>query len=64
MERAKEPPMAYHFVNDTTVNLFHVVTVDGIDDMQTVRLTITGTLSFAIVLVLFLVKMKKAITDL
>lgn len=47
-------PMAFHFVNNASVNLLHVVTASGADELQTVRLTITGTLSFIIVLIVFL----------
>ncbi len=45
--------MALHFVNNTSVNLLHVVTTSGADEMQTIRLTITGTISFIIVFVMF-----------
>jgi len=47
-------PMAFHFFNNTSVNLLHVVTASGADELQTVRLTITGTLSFVIVLIPFI----------
>lgn len=46
-------PMAFHFVNNASVNLLHVVTDSGADELQTVRLTIAGTLSFIVVLILF-----------
>lgn len=45
--------MASHFVNNTIVNLLHVVTITGQDEMQTVRIAIAQMLSFMIVLVLF-----------
>jgi membrane protease YdiL (CAAX protease family) len=51
--------MAFHFVNNTSANLLHVVTDSGVDELQTVRLTIAGTLSFIIVLILFLRHRKK-----
>lgn len=46
--------MAAHFVNNAIINLLHVVTVTGYDELQTVRIAIAQTLSFVIVLVLFL----------
>jgi len=46
--------MALHFANNTSVNLLHVVTASGADELQTIRLSITGTLSFVIVLIMFL----------
>ncbi len=51
--------MAAHFVNNAIVNMLHVVTVTGADEMQTVRITIAQTLSCVIVLVVFLVKYMK-----
>ena len=52
-------PMAFHFINNTSVNLLHVVTPSGADELQTVRLTITGTLSFLVILVMFIRHYKK-----
>lgn len=51
--------MAAHFVNNTVVNLLHVVTVAGSDEMQTARIAIAQTLSFLIVLALFLLHRRK-----
>ncbi len=48
--------MAAHFVNNTVINLLHVVTVSGADGMQAVRITIAQTLSFIAVLIVFIVK--------
>jgi membrane protease YdiL (CAAX protease family) len=45
--------IAAHFVNNASINLLHVVTVAGVDEMQTLRITIAQTLSFVIVLVIF-----------
>ncbi len=56
-------PMAFHFVNNTSVNLLHVVTDSGADELQTIRLTITGTLSFVIVLIMFLLSRKRKNRD-
>lgn len=46
--------MAVHFINNVSVNLLHISTVTGIDEMQTMRITIAQTLSFVIVLVFFI----------
>jgi len=46
--------MAAHFVNNAIINLLHVVTATGSDEMQTIRIAIAQTLSFIIVFVLFL----------
>jgi membrane protease YdiL (CAAX protease family) len=48
--------MAAHFVNNAIVNLLHVVTVSGIDELQTVRISIAQTLSFVAVLIIYLIK--------
>jgi len=47
--------LAAHFVNNVIVNLLHVVTASGVDELQTVRITIAQTLSFIAVLIIFLV---------
>jgi membrane protease YdiL (CAAX protease family) len=46
-------PMADHFVNNTIVNILHVITVSGADELQVVRITIAQTLSFLIVLFIY-----------
>jgi len=46
--------MAMHFVNNASINLLHVATAGGVDEMQTMRIAIAQTLSFVLVLVLFL----------
>ena len=51
--------MAAHFVNNTTINLLHVSTVNGVDQLQTVRITIAQTVSFIIVLIIFLITRHK-----
>lgn len=51
--------IAAHFINNTTVNLLHVVTASGADELLTIRITIAQTLSFFIVLFLFIVRKKK-----
>ncbi len=52
--------MAAHFVNNTTINLLHVSTAGGLDEMQTLRITIAQTLSFLVVLVIYKVYIKKS----
>lgn len=52
-------PMADHFVNNTIINLLHVVTAAGADTMQAGRITIAQTISTLIVLILFLRYKKK-----
>jgi membrane protease YdiL (CAAX protease family) len=46
--------MGFHFVNNTVVNLLHVTSTSGADNLLTMRLTITGTCSFVIVLVIYI----------
>lgn len=46
--------MAAHFVNNAIINLLHVATFTGTDELQTVRIAIAQSLSFVIVLVFFL----------
>ena len=46
-------PMADHFVNNTIVNVLHLVTAAGADGLQTVRISIAQTISFLIVLILY-----------
>jgi membrane protease YdiL (CAAX protease family) len=52
--------MAAHFVNNTIVNLLHVVTVSGADAMQSVRIAIAQTISFVVVLIVFIIKSRNA----
>ncbi len=46
--------MVAHFINNAGTNLVHVSTLSGADELQTIRIAIAQTLSFAIVLVVFL----------
>lgn len=48
--------MGDHFVNNTIVNILHVVSKTGADELQFVRITAAQTLSFIIVLVYYLKK--------
>ncbi|WP_349944364.1 CPBP family intramembrane glutamic endopeptidase [Lacrimispora sp. BS-2] len=51
--------MAAHFVNNTTVNLLHVATASGEDELLTVRIAIAQTLSFLIVLFFYIYRNKR-----
>ena len=51
--------MAAHFINNAIVNLLHVATVSGADEMQSVRIAIAQTVSFIVVLIVFIVKARK-----
>ena len=46
--------MGAHFVNNTAINLLHVTTASGVDELQTLRITIAQTASFLIVLAIYL----------
>lgn len=47
-------PMTDHFINNTLVNILHVSSASGIDELQTVRIAIAQTISFIIVLIVFI----------
>lgn len=47
-------PMADHFVNNTIVNLVHVVTTTGADELLVMRITIAQTVSFLIVVLIYI----------
>ena len=51
--------IAAHFINNTTINLLHVATASGVDELQTMRITIAQTVSFVIVLIIYLVNQRK-----
>ena len=46
--------MADHFVNNTIVNLLHIENSTGADEMMFLRITVAQTISFLIVLFIFL----------
>jgi len=46
-------PMADHFFNNTIINILHITTASGADQMQVVRITVAQTLSFIIVLIIY-----------
>lgn len=47
-------PMTDHFINNTVINILHVSSSNGIDALQTVRIAIAQTISFIIVLIVFI----------
>jgi membrane protease YdiL (CAAX protease family) len=55
--------MGIHFVNNTIINLLHITTLEGADELQTMRMTIFGMVSFIVILAAYLIwyrKKKKA----
>jgi len=46
-------PMADHFLNNTIINMLHILTKTGADELQVMRITISQTVSFIIVLIIF-----------
>lgn len=51
--------MGDHFVNNTLVNVLHVLSENGSDNLQMVRISIAQTLSFILVLVYFFLQKKE-----
>ena len=51
--------MGDHFVNNTIVNILHVISASGVDQMQVVRISIAQSVSFIIVLVWYLMKKRR-----
>lgn len=45
--------MADHFLNNTVINLLHVITTSGADEFQIIRISIAQTVSFLIVLFIY-----------
>ena len=43
-----------HFVNNTIVNILHVVSETGVDEMMFVRITIAQSVSFLLVLICYI----------
>lgn len=48
--------MGDHFVNNTIINMFHVVSFTGRDELMFVRIAIAQSVSFIIVLLVYLHK--------
>ena len=51
--------MGDHFVNNTIVNILHVTSYTGADELMFVRITIAQSLSFLLVLVFYIWKQKE-----
>lgn len=51
--------MGDHFVNNTIVNILHVVSDTGADEMMFVRITAAQSISFAVVLIAYLKKRRE-----
>ena len=45
--------MADHFFNNTIINLLHITTISGADQLQVIRISVAQTLSFLIVLIIY-----------
>ena len=45
--------MAVHFVNNTVVNLLHVLSKNGTDPLLSLRITVAQTLSFLVLLIYY-----------
>ena len=50
--------MGEHFVNNTIVNILHVITGGGVDTYQVIRISIAQSISFTLVLILFFISKK------
>lgn len=46
-------PMADHFLNNTIINVLHIVTIYGADEMQVIRISIAQAVSFLVVLFIY-----------
>lgn len=51
--------MGAHFINNAIVNMLHVVSVTGADELMVVRITIAQMLSFVVVILIYLQKCGK-----
>lgn len=61
LEGALYMGMADHFVNNVIVNLLHVTTSSDTDELMFLRITVAQTLSFIVVLVIFLKRKTKKV---
>ena len=55
--------MADHFVNNTIINILHVVSPSEIDQLQTIRISIAQTVSFVIVIIIYHLMMKINVSE-
>lgn len=51
--------MGHHFINNAIVNILHVVSSAGIDKYMVVRISIAQTMSFAIILIWYMIAQHK-----
>lgn len=51
--------MSDHFVNNTLVNIFHIISDTGVDELQFVRIAVAQSLSFIIVLIFYMRNYRK-----
>jgi hypothetical protein len=51
--------MAVHFINNASVNLLHTVTATGVDEYQTMRISIALSIAFVAVMVVYIYKKRK-----
>ncbi len=51
--------MAYHFVNNTIINILHVVSNIAVDNYMVIRIASAQTISFIIVLIWYIISSKK-----
>ena len=51
--------MGHHFINNATVNMLHVVSNTGTDELMVVRITIAQTVSFVTILVWYIYVQRK-----
>ena len=55
--------MAAHFINNAAINLLHVTTTSGVDELQIMRITIAQSVSFVIVLIFYVANTRKKSKD-
>lgn len=48
--------MGEHFFNNTVVNLLHITTVNGTDNMQIIRVMLANFISFSVVAIVYYVR--------
>lgn len=51
--------MGYHFINNSIVNILHIVTTTGADEFMVMRITIAQSISFIIVLIWYVFSVHK-----
>ena len=51
--------MIFHFINNTSTNLIHIETITGIDELMILRIAIAQTISFIVILIVYIIKVKK-----